>query len=260
MTTTPRSWRMYKTPHGVKGDARTPTANHGCESCHGASPEHIATKGANKALPAVRFSGPHASPVAERNAVCLTCHENEARMNWQGSQHASNEVACSSCQTVHAEEGSGAGQGDPAGQMLHLPFAAAGRSFQRSHHPMREGKCLRRLPQCPWFARYQIAQGSLRQPDLLQLPCQSVDRSCGNIEPVRETAPIAMPRMGRRKRQCSSSVCRSSAPAAIAPPATPAAVGSVERGLFPVTARQCRDEQRAEQPKLPQLPFQHPWV
>ncbi len=29
---------ILKTPHAVKGDSHTPMAQHGCESCHGASP------------------------------------------------------------------------------------------------------------------------------------------------------------------------------------------------------------------------------
>ncbi len=35
---------IMSTPHAVKGDSRTPAANHACESCHGASPEHIASR------------------------------------------------------------------------------------------------------------------------------------------------------------------------------------------------------------------------
>ncbi|MDR3437113.1 DmsE family decaheme c-type cytochrome [Telmatospirillum sp.] len=134
---------VLKTPHGVKGDVRTPAANHGCESCHGASPEHVASrpaKGEKKVLPAIRFSGPNASPVAERNAVCLTCHENNSRINWQGSQHASNDVACSTCHTVHATKDPVLVKASQPEKCFTCHAQQRAESFQRSHHPVREGK------------------------------------------------------------------------------------------------------------------------
>src|SRR5512144_2857552 len=36
---------ILQTPHAVKGDGRTPFAQHQCETCHGASPEHVAVSG-----------------------------------------------------------------------------------------------------------------------------------------------------------------------------------------------------------------------
>lgn len=131
---------ILRTPHGVKSDVRTPAANHGCESCHGASPEHIATKGKDKAPTAIRFSGPNASPVSERNAVCLTCHENGNRMNWQGSQHASNDVACTSCHTVHAQKDPILVKATQPDKCFTCHSQQRAESFQRSHHPVREGK------------------------------------------------------------------------------------------------------------------------
>lgn len=131
------------TPHSVKGDPRTPMANHACESCHGASPEHIAShpaKGEKKAPVAIRFSGENISSVEERNAVCLTCHSNSNRVNWHGSAHASNDVACATCHTIHAKK-------DPVLVKLTQPEKCftchaqqRAQSFQLSHHPIREGK------------------------------------------------------------------------------------------------------------------------
>ena len=134
---------VLRTPHGMKTDPRTPAANHGCESCHGASPEHVAShpaKGEKKALPAIRFSGPNISPVAERNAVCLTCHEGSARINWEGSQHASNDVACSTCHTVHASKDPVLVKETQPEKCFTCHAQQRAESFQRSHHPVREGK------------------------------------------------------------------------------------------------------------------------
>ena len=128
---------VLQTPHAVKGDRRTPFAQHQCESCHGPSPEHIAVS----AKPVtVVFKGPKASPIAERNAKCLSCHESGLRMNWRGSPHQKNEVACASCHTIHVEK-------DPVLLKTTQPakcFAChkeqRAQANRLSHHPIIEGK------------------------------------------------------------------------------------------------------------------------
>jgi DmsE family decaheme c-type cytochrome len=92
---------ILQTPHAVKADARTPFAQHQCETCHGASPAHIETS-SNPV--AIVFKGPKASPVADRNAKCLSCHEAGLRAHWSGSQHEARGVACTDCHTIHARE------------------------------------------------------------------------------------------------------------------------------------------------------------
>jgi DmsE family decaheme c-type cytochrome len=139
----PHTTAVLKTPHGVTGDSRTPAAIHGCESCHGPSGDHAASHPApgQKRVPtAVSFSGPTASPVEERNAVCLTCHETSDRMNWRGSQHASNDVACSTCHTVHATKDPVLVKETQPDKCFTCHAEQRAQSFQRSHHPVREGK------------------------------------------------------------------------------------------------------------------------
>jgi DmsE family decaheme c-type cytochrome len=92
---------ILQTPHGVKADSRTPFAQHQCETCHGASPEHIDVS-SNPV--AVVYKGPKTSPVAERNAKCLSCHELGLRTHWTGSQHESKGVACNDCHNIHTTE------------------------------------------------------------------------------------------------------------------------------------------------------------
>jgi DmsE family decaheme c-type cytochrome len=88
------------TKHGVKGDSRTPT----CTDCHGESDNHRGHKGKDKPpAPDRSFRKATATPAAERNQACLACHKGENRTHWEGSQHASNDVACNSCHQVHAE-------------------------------------------------------------------------------------------------------------------------------------------------------------
>ena len=136
---------VLQTPHAMKGDSRTPFAQHGCESCHGASPEHVTSAGKVKPgekpiKPAVMFSGPAATPVKERNEVCLACHENTTRINWQGSKHDRENVACNSCHTVHVKKDNVLVKATQPETCFSCHAQQRAESFQYSHHPMREGK------------------------------------------------------------------------------------------------------------------------
>jgi len=97
---------MYKTRHGVKADARTPS----CQSCHGSSEAHVknATGSATRPAPDVLFGDrkdPNSSfarsTPQEQGAACLTCHNNGKRMHWSGSQHQSRDLVCSNCHQIH---------------------------------------------------------------------------------------------------------------------------------------------------------------
>ena len=91
---------IFKTRHGVKADARTPLASgHACQSCHGPSAEHVKDE---LALPAVSFSDKY--PTAPQNEACMGCHRGGLRMNWTGSPHESQNLACASCHTIHTQD------------------------------------------------------------------------------------------------------------------------------------------------------------
>jgi len=87
-----------KTKHGVKADKRTPT----CTDCHGDSEKHRTHKGSDKPPKVDRSFRKSTETTAEvRNGACMTCHKGGNRMQWEGSQHASGDVACNSCHQVH---------------------------------------------------------------------------------------------------------------------------------------------------------------
>ena len=128
---------ILKTPHAVKGDPHSPFGQDGCESCHGPSAAHVQSR-ANS--PGIVYKGPNISPAAARTAQCLTCHQAGLRMNWQGSQHQRNDVACNDCHQMHTPK-------DPVQAKLTQPekcFTCHNEqradSFKFSHHPIREGK------------------------------------------------------------------------------------------------------------------------
>lgn len=138
---------ILHTPHAQKGDARTPFAGHQCESCHGASPEHIQT-GDRKARPpeppAVIFGHIKEvytpTAVAEQNQVCLGCHESGLRMNWHGSQHQFGDVACASCHNIHALKDPALVKSSQPGVCFSCHKEKRAQMFRRSRHPIREGK------------------------------------------------------------------------------------------------------------------------
>ena len=88
------------TPMGklITDNGRIEHGKQGCESCHGPSKNHVESGG--DVPPPISFSRKSKTPVAERNATCLNCHEKTARTLWKGSTHESRNVACTDCHTV----------------------------------------------------------------------------------------------------------------------------------------------------------------
>lgn len=131
---------ILATPHAVKGDSRTPFGQHECESCHGPSDAHVAgfTKG-SPVEPAVVFKGPNASPVAARNQVCLSCHQDSEHTYWVGSQHQTNNLACVSCHMIHVTKDPILVKATQPNVCFTCHAEQRTLSMQYSHHPIREG-------------------------------------------------------------------------------------------------------------------------
>jgi DmsE family decaheme c-type cytochrome len=77
-----------------------------CEACHMPGAAHAASAGTEKLGPFMSFKKDDPAPAAERSAVCLQsgCHTQGVVALWQGSQHESRGVACTSCHSVHAPD------------------------------------------------------------------------------------------------------------------------------------------------------------
>ena len=135
---------IYQTPHAQEKHPGSPFAQHQCESCHGASPEHIPSvlKGEKKPAPAISFGQQSKTPITEQNEQCLSCHQKGLNIHWQGSQHQFADLACASCHKIHIKE-------DPVlirEQQANTCFTCHGEQraqlHRRSHHPIKEGKTI----------------------------------------------------------------------------------------------------------------------
>ncbi len=138
---TPAVLGVLHTAHGVKADTRTKIGEEGCQSCHGESTAHAGRppEGQPRPKPAVVFSGPAASPVAERNKACSGCHQGGEVVHWAGSAHDTADVPCSACHASHKTQ-------DPVlGKTTQAPICFTCHAEQRaaavkpSHHPVTEG-------------------------------------------------------------------------------------------------------------------------
>jgi DmsE family decaheme c-type cytochrome len=66
-----------------------------CEACHGPGSNHQRNPADRTAL--VGFTKSWGTPTAVQNGACLACHEGGQRLQWPGSVHDTNLVACSDC-------------------------------------------------------------------------------------------------------------------------------------------------------------------
>jgi DmsE family decaheme c-type cytochrome len=71
-----------------------------CENCHGPGSAHVAAGGGRGVGGILSFEEDDPRPVAERNGICLNCHERGERTYWAGSVHETRGLACTNCHTI----------------------------------------------------------------------------------------------------------------------------------------------------------------
>lgn len=130
---------VLDTKHGNSSIPNSPFANRDCESCHGASPDHVS----GMLSPAVVFgeggSRFEASDIQVQNQACLSCHESGERVLWTASVHESADVACVSCHIIHAGPNATASLLPDLDTCLSCHLEKRSQINRRSHHPLREG-------------------------------------------------------------------------------------------------------------------------
>ncbi len=94
--------QILSSPHGVMADSRTGMATTGCAGCHGPSTAHARLpESIGGDAPDIVFQGPGASPVGDKNRMCLDCHGGRELRHWHGSEHEFADLACVACHGVH---------------------------------------------------------------------------------------------------------------------------------------------------------------
>jgi DmsE family decaheme c-type cytochrome len=158
---------ILATAHAVKADSRTPLAqSHECQTCHGPSAAHMEDE---NVPPAIAF-GPE-SPAGPQNAVCMGCHQGGDRINWPGSVHASSDVSCVSCHSIHVKE-------DPV-------FAKDRRPDTPVHRPSQMAVCF----QCHQDQRANIQKASSHPLRDGLIACSDCHNSHGSMGPTNLRKP-----------------------------------------------------------------------
>ncbi|MGA7179390.1 MAG: DmsE family decaheme c-type cytochrome [Thiobacillaceae bacterium] len=135
----PAIYPIFKTKHAAVTDARTPFANQQCEACHGAGGVHV--KARKKRGGTIIAFGKNAwTPVKDQNEKCLACHQTHQRIEWKGSTHEFNNLACASCHKIHVEHDPVLDREQQASVCFTCHKSKQAKFFQLSHHPVREGQ------------------------------------------------------------------------------------------------------------------------
>jgi DmsE family decaheme c-type cytochrome len=134
----PPIFPIFKTKHGVAADPRTPFANDQCEACHGPGGVHVGAQ-KKRGGTIIAFGKNAWTPVPAQNAKCLACHENHQRIEWKGSTHEFNGLACASCHRIHVAKDPVLDRQTQAQVCFTCHRSKQAKFFEMSHHPVREG-------------------------------------------------------------------------------------------------------------------------
>lgn len=112
----------------------------GCEACHGPGSAHVQNPSDLSTI--ISFSSKSQTPIAERNAQCLSCHQGGQRIFWHGSIHENNNLSCSDCHNPMTNfSAHGLTARESTNQTCFSCHKVQRAEFnKRSHMPLLEGK------------------------------------------------------------------------------------------------------------------------
>jgi DmsE family decaheme c-type cytochrome len=125
-------------PHGMAGDARTPAANKGCESCHGPGGEHASKE--KQFRVAQTFASDDPADAAVQAETCMGCHNKSDQQHFLASAHSRADVACGDCHNVHQRDDKSLARISQAEVCVDCHVEQKANMNKFSRHPMREGK------------------------------------------------------------------------------------------------------------------------
>lgn len=110
---------------------------HGCEGCHGPGSLHVQGEGDTSKI--LRY-GPTGLQPDEVSGVCTTCHQAGGQMHWSTSEHAMNDVACTSCHKVHKNNNKALLAQKEVDLCVSCHNEQKAKLVAGSHHPVKEGQ------------------------------------------------------------------------------------------------------------------------
>jgi DmsE family decaheme c-type cytochrome len=132
---------IFRTKHAAMADPRSPFGGRGCESCHGAGGDHVGkVKRGERRKPIIAFGKDAWTPVEVQNGKCLSCHQTHQRIEWKGSTHEFNGLACTTCHKIHVDHDPIMDRREQSEICFSCHKNERAKFFQFSHHPVREGQ------------------------------------------------------------------------------------------------------------------------
>jgi hypothetical protein len=89
---------ILDTAHAEASDPGTPAAQKECQSCHGPSARHMQFP---MQVDNLHFGKGSTTTAAVQNQMCLECHAEGDRQDWNASAHGFDQVVCSTCHSIH---------------------------------------------------------------------------------------------------------------------------------------------------------------
>ena len=114
-----------------------------CETCHGPGGTHVDLMIEEKPDTGtlISFDGDNMPSAEIRSAVCADCHKGGALMHWPSSAHEGDDMACTSCHTVH-RPGLAMERTTQSEVCYRCHQNIRAQSHQISTHPIQEGKVI----------------------------------------------------------------------------------------------------------------------
>lgn len=98
---TPDVLGILDTVHAKESDPDTPASQKQCQSCHGPSAVHMRFP---MQVDNVHFGKQSKNKPEVQNKMCLECHHDGERKEWEAGAHGYEHVVCSTCHGLHDPE------------------------------------------------------------------------------------------------------------------------------------------------------------